>query len=376
MNRPPVRVVLRERRVFFNDDLVEGVVIVDANEPLTANRLSLVFSGLLQFQWQQGRVRVEGRADLGGCALELFSSREKVQLNPGETVFPFSFKLPEVMVPSALFTDFGDELFSPTDLGSVRYTLSAILDSNLALSVVVPIPIGGLRAHYDAGSKIFRKVEVTLGQQSELFAVVPSAVVMGSDLVVRFEGPILPLKVACFATTRIEFSDSWRRQHKVTRPLGLVEVADGLATWLVVKKCFWPTVLHSTVKQTCTLQFRCEKLSQEIDVFVWRGHHSVSSKSPLEIPHPSFPSFYGATDAVPQEPQRAILWEPDGDRLNCALCVQAFGYFFHWKHHCRWCGRVVCDRYTSWMRLSCLGQKQQRICKKCTAESAFLQSIT
>eukprot|EP00808_Paulinella_micropora_P020149 g78770.t1 len=37
-----------------------------------------------------------------------------------------------------------------------------------------------------------------------------------------------------------------------------------------------------------------------------------------------------------------VLWEADDARVNCPVCDKAFG-FFRRKHHCRMCGRIVCD---------------------------------
>ena len=115
-----LRIELQDPRVVFDGDLVEGVVVVACSEPFTVKELSLVFSGDLEYEWQQ-RVGYDRRyikfADkLASYSLSLFASNTKVQLNPGETRFPFSFKLPKVSVPSALLTD-----LASVELGTVRY---------------------------------------------------------------------------------------------------------------------------------------------------------------------------------------------------------------------------------------------------------------
>eukprot|EP00039_Didymoeca_costata_P018375 m.333196 g.333196 ORF g.333196 m.333196 type:complete len:121 (+) comp17092_c0_seq1:290-652(+) len=35
-------------------------------------------------------------------------------------------------------------------------------------------------------------------------------------------------------------------------------------------------------------------------------------------------------------------WKPDETRNTCRICDQSFG-FMRWKHHCRFCGDLVCD---------------------------------
>ncbi|GMF66152.1 unnamed protein product [[Candida] boidinii] len=40
------------------------------------------------------------------------------------------------------------------------------------------------------------------------------------------------------------------------------------------------------------------------------------------------------------------VWQPDEDVTNCCICHSSFT-FFHRKHHCRKCGRIVCGDCSS-----------------------------
>ena len=57
-------------------------------------------------------------------------------------------------------------------------------------------------------------------------------------------------------------------------------------------------------------------------------------------------------------------WEADSARAECAVCERRFHRVLRWKHHCRCCGRLVCDA-CSRRRTAPLGG--QRICDECAA---------
>ncbi|KAI1111346.1 hypothetical protein F5Y14DRAFT_314670 [Nemania sp. NC0429] len=66
--------------------------------------------------------------------------------------------------------------------------------------------------------------------------------------------------------------------------------------------------------------------------------------SPLSSMNPTAPSF------IPQPEQPGMSrdfalpkWQPDAEAPKCPICDVRFGMFLR-KHHCRKCGRVVCDR--------------------------------
>jgi hypothetical protein len=77
-------------------------------------------------------------------------------------------------------------------------------------------------------------------------------------------------------------------------------------------------------------------------------HHGSSSSS---IPHPP-----ETDDSQEQAKETRILpevtarWQSDEEASNCNSCYRTFSFFLR-RHHCRWCGRVFCDR--------CSGNRQE-----------------
>jgi hypothetical protein len=61
-------------------------------------------------------------------------------------------------------------------------------------------------------------------------------------------------------------------------------------------------------------------------------------------------------------PPRMARWEPDASRRACALCERRFSRLFRWRHHCRQCGRIVCDACSLYRSAPFLGQ---RLCSDC-----------
>ncbi len=49
MSRFKLRIVLRDDRVFFAGDLVEGVIVLDVKDPITTKALTLAFSATLSY---------------------------------------------------------------------------------------------------------------------------------------------------------------------------------------------------------------------------------------------------------------------------------------------------------------------------------------
>lgn len=61
-------------------------------------------------------------------------------------------------------------------------------------------------------------------------------------------------------------------------------------------------------------------------------------------------------------PPRMARWEPDAARRSCALCDRRFSRLLRWRHHCRQCGRVVCDACSPYRSAPFAGQ---RLCSDC-----------
>eukprot|EP01047_Picozoa_sp_COSAG01_P012466 COSAG01_NODE_563_length_15451_cov_70.726225_4_plen_213_part_00 len=84
--------------------------------------------------------------------------------------------------------------------------------------------------------------------------------------------------------------------------------------------------------------------------------------------------LYDAGRAARQSPQ----WVPDEGRVACALCREDFGVFRR-RHHCRYCGWVVCDacrrplQIDRWLRtehphgvkVAASGRKEKEVCLSC-----------
>ncbi|XP_065657046.1 FYVE, RhoGEF and PH domain-containing protein 2 isoform X3 [Hydra vulgaris] len=63
--------------------------------------------------------------------------------------------------------------------------------------------------------------------------------------------------------------------------------------------------------------------------------------------------------------QKAPLWVKDEDVTMCMLCTLKFGLIYR-KHHCRGCGRVICDKCSNYRSiLAYAGNQLQRLCYSC-----------
>eukprot|EP00911_Craspedida_sp_UC1_P000551 UC1_evm2s422 len=66
-------------------------------------------------------------------------------------------------------------------------------------------------------------------------------------------------------------------------------------------------------------------------------------------------------------PARGKHWQSDGDAKTCFLCQREFTLLFR-RHHCRLCGRIVCDPCSQARASVCIGQLQleeDRVCGDC-----------
>ncbi|KAI1824481.1 hypothetical protein F4861DRAFT_538941 [Xylaria intraflava] len=66
-----------------------------------------------------------------------------------------------------------------------------------------------------------------------------------------------------------------------------------------------------------------------------RSSSSLNPIAPSFVPRPEETGGVSPMFAVP-------AWQPDSEVSNCPICNVRFGVFLR-KHHCRKCGRVVCD---------------------------------
>lgn len=48
-----------------------------------------------------------------------------------------------------------------------------------------------------------------------------------------------------------------------------------------------------------------------------------------------------------EAPVEVALWVDDDDAKKCMCCRECEFSFFHRRHHCRQCGRVVCNGYAT-----------------------------
>lgn len=197
------RVSVREKRLFFSDDWVEGVVVLKCSVPVTLQKLTVALSGNLHYDWHQGHLHVHHSEQLGSATVVVFEHEQKVQLNPGEITFPFVLKVPQLSIPSAVITDLGGYLcLLESKLGSIEYKLQAIVDGEAKHQL--KMEVGGLRDHCLAWLDKLQEIDLKLGQNGKLVGFVPCAIVAGSTLSIRFQGPLL--LVTCVVKTHILIS--------------------------------------------------------------------------------------------------------------------------------------------------------------------------
>jgi len=66
----------------------------------------------------------------------------------------------------------------------------------------------------------------------------------------------------------------------------------------------------------------------------------------------------------------APIWTPDSYSNNCTVCNAAFSMFFR-RHHCRNCGKLVCDPCSSYRcMIPEVSDTEVRVCKSCHDELA------
>lgn len=70
-----------------------------------------------------------------------------------------------------------------------------------------------------------------------------------------------------------------------------------------------------------------------------------------------------------------VNWESDNVATECRLCYSIFGYFTNRRHHCRTCGRLVCDSCSNYWIKPDETKSSQRVCKVCITIFAAEQEV-
>lgn len=63
----------------------------------------------------------------------------------------------------------------------------------------------------------------------------------------------------------------------------------------------------------------------------------------------------------------APVWVPDKRVTMCQCCTMPFTPFTRRRHHCRACGKVICDDCSGRSPLEFMDFKADRVCPKCYA---------
>jgi hypothetical protein len=76
---------------------------------------------------------------------------------------------------------------------------------------------------------------------------------------------------------------------------------------------------------------------------------------------------------MPEDPIPVLKWQLDMDAPMCSLCGTNFNFFVR-RHHCRWCGSVVCVKCNQNTLIPKIGTKTQRFCNRCCLENEYVRS--
>jgi len=75
-------------------------------------------------------------------------------------------------------------------------------------------------------------------------------------------------------------------------------------------------------------------------------------------------------DGVEKENKvHGITWQEDKEVKTCPVCNDSFGLFTR-RHHCRFCGLVVCGDCSDQTQMHQVAQSPQRICEQCVRKQA------
>jgi len=73
---------------------------------------------------------------------------------------------------------------------------------------------------------------------------------------------------------------------------------------------------------------------------------------------------------------RKGYWQPDNTSVKCSSenCNIEFG-FLERKHHCRYCGKIFCNKCSNYRIYLPKYNKETRVCEKCNIEIKKQQNI-
>ncbi len=69
-----------------------------------------------------------------------------------------------------------------------------------------------------------------------------------------------------------------------------------------------------------------------------------------------------------QSTKYGVEWQRDSEANACTLCESAFHPLLRRRHHCRLCGRLVCDACSKTRRVPRGGAKPERACDRCAQD--------
>ncbi|CAG8451484.1 6551_t:CDS:10 [Ambispora gerdemannii] len=113
------------------------------------------------------------------------------------------------------------------------------------------------------------------------------------------------------------------------------------------------------------LEKRLEKLAR---LYATPAKPVISGNPSLTPPLPTLKHRRRASE------QSIVKWEDDASVTNCPICGNSFGKITNRKHHCRLCGRVICEKCSSKVSLNlnnCSSESEQdsvgevRVCREC-----------
>ncbi|EPZ33128.1 hypothetical protein O9G_003124 [Rozella allomycis CSF55] len=91
--------------------------------------------------------------------------------------------------------------------------------------------------------------------------------------------------------------------------------------------------------EACRLLKRKEKLLKSLS----EENNKIKRSSSTSSMFDSRLSSLFAVGSLQRIEENAVPWQPNDEATHCPICFQAFNLFGLRRHHCRLCGRVICD---------------------------------